>query len=438
MRSTFILPTLIGIGAAVPRNNVVDSEPATIEKREYNLCRWTDGWLTCRDLGAPQAKGFSSNPDTVDAFNANNALAKAANGATTPKGYTQSFKNLQGATSVSNYLGWSELGSYDPSACSAKCDQTNTCIAFNIYFERDPSLSTDPFCCPNPPSVIRVKCSLWGTMASDTTANNKGQARDKFQVAIAGSNGYNKQMVFPGASNSPSATSAGSSVKSSGSVSASSMQSSGSVSASSAASKPSTGASVTAAAGGSNSPMNTASSATGTAAVKGNLAVSSSNPSITASPASTSATASGNLAVSSQSASAASSKAVVPVDPGSPATASIASSASSCATPVATPELSFNVNRTTQGTETIWMYGNNAQLGNWNPDSAVALSQSKVAGSTNWFVYLNMTAGNSFEYKYFQRNADWSITWPPMANRQYTVPTGCQTEIVVNDDWPAS
>ena len=62
-------------------------------------------------------------------------------------------------------------------------------MAFNVWFERDPSTTTDPFCCPNPGSVARIKCSWWGTYATSTTANNKGQYRDQFQVIMAGSNG---------------------------------------------------------------------------------------------------------------------------------------------------------------------------------------------------------------------------------------------------------
>lgn len=82
------------------------------------------------------------------------------------------------------------------------------------------------------------------------------------------------------------------------------------------------------------------------------------------------------------------------------------------------------------------MYGNIDQLGEWDPDSAVALSSyDYTPTNTNWFVSLNITQGTYFEYKYYQRNQDWSITWPSNDNRMYTVPSGCQSSIVINDKW---
>ena len=83
----------------------------------------------------------------------------------------------------------------------------------------------------------------------------------------------------------------------------------------------------------------------------------------------------------------------------------------------------------------MWMYGSIDQLGDWSPDNATELSAFGTSSTTNWFVVLNMTAGTYLEYKYFQRNADWSITWPSVENREYTVPTGCQSQVVVNDYW---
>lgn len=56
-------------------------------------------------------------------------------------------------------------------------------------FERDPNVEPAASC-PNPEAFANIKCSFWGTGLDTTTANNKGQWRNKFEVAIAGSNAY--------------------------------------------------------------------------------------------------------------------------------------------------------------------------------------------------------------------------------------------------------
>lgn len=55
--------------------------------------------------------------------------------------------------------------------------------------ERDPSVNPGP-ACQDPEAVANIKCSFWGGPVYTDTANNNGQWREKFEVAIAGSNGY--------------------------------------------------------------------------------------------------------------------------------------------------------------------------------------------------------------------------------------------------------
>lgn len=83
------------------------------------------------------------------------------------------------------------MNSYDTLTCASKCNDITGCVAFNIYFERDPSLDPNAQQCPNPPSVTNIKCVWWGVPVSKSTATNSGQYRDSFEVVIAGSNGYN-------------------------------------------------------------------------------------------------------------------------------------------------------------------------------------------------------------------------------------------------------
>ena len=86
-------------------------------------------------------------------------------------------------------MGLYTLKSFDTLDCASKCDQAPGCVAFNLYVERDPSLDPNNANCPNPPSTINYKCTLWGAPVVKEQATNKGQLRAQFQVAITASNG---------------------------------------------------------------------------------------------------------------------------------------------------------------------------------------------------------------------------------------------------------
>ncbi|GME34911.1 uncharacterized protein ALTATR162_LOCUS512 [Neofusicoccum parvum] len=126
--------------------------------------------------------GPTVTPDTPEAFTASSELSNAASLDLTPDGYTGAFTYLKGATSSTGHMGYSTLQSYDTSLCALLCDNNNGCSAFNIFFERDPSLDPDDSC-SNPPSTNVIKC---------------------FQVVIAGSNGYVKSYSGTAAANIPS------------------------------------------------------------------------------------------------------------------------------------------------------------------------------------------------------------------------------------------
>ena len=86
-------------------------------------------------------------------------------------------------------MGLYTLTSFDTLSCASRCDQASGCQAFNVYVERDPSVDPNAQNCPNPPSTINYKCTLWGAPVAAGEATNYGQWRDSFQVLIAGSNG---------------------------------------------------------------------------------------------------------------------------------------------------------------------------------------------------------------------------------------------------------
>ncbi|KAI4677829.1 hypothetical protein J4E81_010759 [Alternaria sp. BMP 2799] len=137
-----------------------------------------------------------SNPNTygfdlssASKFRADTKIASVAKGASTPSGYFNTFTNLQGASSAYGYLGYKVVETYDPSHCASECNSKDGCLGFNIYVERDPSANPGPEC-RDPEAVANIKCSFWGGPVYTDTANNNGQWREQFEVAIAGSNGY--------------------------------------------------------------------------------------------------------------------------------------------------------------------------------------------------------------------------------------------------------
>lgn len=144
-----------------------------------------------RSISLDQAAANSDSPDTPAAFENYQPFIAAAFSAPIPAGYSLNFTNLQASTSTTSYLGYTTLNSYDTKSCASKCNAITGCAAFNLYFERDPSLDPNEQSCPNPPSVTNIKCVFWGVPVSKSTATNVGQYRDEFHVVIAGSNGYN-------------------------------------------------------------------------------------------------------------------------------------------------------------------------------------------------------------------------------------------------------
>ncbi|KAG9661666.1 hypothetical protein KCV03_g9039, partial [Aureobasidium melanogenum] len=144
--------------------------------------------------------GTGTTNDNPSSFLANTAFQAAATNAPIPPGYDNTFTNLQSSNNAYGYMGFTTLNTYDTNLCASKCNAINGCMAFNIYFERDPSVDpgTGASGCSNPASVAMIKCVFWGGPVTSANANNNGQYRNQFQVVIAGSNGYvNKSIEVP-------------------------------------------------------------------------------------------------------------------------------------------------------------------------------------------------------------------------------------------------
>ncbi|KAK8011633.1 hypothetical protein PG990_010598 [Apiospora arundinis] len=144
----------------------------------------------------PLGAGAVPSPDTASAFLSYADFASQASAAPTPSGYNQAFSNLAASSSAYGYMGYTTLQSYDTALCASKCNAISGCSAINIYFERDPTVEPADSC-PDPASTTNIKCVFWGGPVSADNTKNDGQWRNKFQVVIAGSNGYVSKSIAP-------------------------------------------------------------------------------------------------------------------------------------------------------------------------------------------------------------------------------------------------
>lgn len=92
---------------------------------------------------------------------------------------------------------------------------------------------------------------------------------------------------------------------------------------------------------------------------------------------------------------------------------------------------SFGVNATTQPGQNIYVTGDQAALGNWNPANAPKLDPATYPV---WKLDVNLPAGTSFAYKYVRKDASGNVTWESGANRTATVPSSGKVTLTA-DVW---
>ncbi|MEU8735806.1 carbohydrate-binding module family 20 domain-containing protein [Streptomyces halstedii] len=92
---------------------------------------------------------------------------------------------------------------------------------------------------------------------------------------------------------------------------------------------------------------------------------------------------------------------------------------------------SFGVNATTVMGQNIYVTGNQAALGNWNPGSALKLDPATYPV---WKLDVALPAGTAFEYKYVRKDAAGNVTWESGANRTATVPASGKVTLTA-DVW---
>ncbi|KAI5272163.1 hypothetical protein E4T47_04595 [Aureobasidium subglaciale] len=133
--------------------------------------------------------------DDAASFLNNPVYGNTAKSAAIPSGYQQTFSNLNASSSAYGYITFTNLKSYDTTQCALKCSKAAGCMGFNIYFERDPSKTPDKTQCPNPASLTQIRCVLWGGAVTTANTVNTGRKWEQFQVVVAGSNGYVSQNI---------------------------------------------------------------------------------------------------------------------------------------------------------------------------------------------------------------------------------------------------
>ncbi|BCJ40903.1 hypothetical protein GCM10010168_47970 [Actinoplanes ianthinogenes] len=90
----------------------------------------------------------------------------------------------------------------------------------------------------------------------------------------------------------------------------------------------------------------------------------------------------------------------------------------------------FNVHRETVWGQNVFVAGNIAELGGWDPNRAVPLGAD---GYPTWSGAVNLPPNTAVEFKYLVKNPDGSVIWESGANRStVTPPTG---QYITHDDF---
>jgi alpha-amylase len=97
-----------------------------------------------------------------------------------------------------------------------------------------------------------------------------------------------------------------------------------------------------------------------------------------------------------------------------------------------TAAISIAVNATTVWGQNVFIVGNTAALGNWNPASAVALSS---AGYPVWSATVNLPTATPVQYKYIKKDESGSVIWESDPNRVRTTPGTNPCAVTWTDAW---
>jgi alpha-amylase len=93
--------------------------------------------------------------------------------------------------------------------------------------------------------------------------------------------------------------------------------------------------------------------------------------------------------------------------------------------------VTFEVNATTSWGQNVFVTGDTAALGNWNPASAVALSS---ASYPVWRGTASLPAGTAVQYKYIKKEGS-SVVWESDPNRTRTTASTAPCSATWTDSW---
>lgn len=80
-------------------------------------------------------------------------------------------------------------------------------------------------------------------------------------------------------------------------------------------------------------------------------------------------------------------------------------------------------NATTISGQNVYLSGNTAELGNWDPAKAIGPFYNQVISVyPNWYYDVSVPAGKAIEYKFFKKDASGNVVWEGGANHTFTTP----------------
>jgi glucoamylase len=71
-------------------------------------------------------------------------------------------------------------------------------------------------------------------------------------------------------------------------------------------------------------------------------------------------------------------------------------------------QVNVNVEAATQYGQYMYVTGNTGTLGNWNTNLGIPVDSSTYP---LWKNAINLAASSSFQYKYYRKNSNGSVTW---------------------------
>ncbi|KAF2227831.1 hypothetical protein BDZ85DRAFT_8275 [Elsinoe ampelina] len=189
--SSITVTTEVGPTTTVSMTPTV-SKASKIRRQNVNNACAQQPILYTYTPSVPAAAAATDVIAPIGAFLRDTNLINSAASVSTIDGFTTIFSGLLGvAQKPLYYMFYTDMSSYNATACGEICKNTNGCRSFNMYFERSPSLAPASSC-PNPNAYTAVRCAFYSTFIKATDVVNSGQWRQDFGVVITGANGYRR------------------------------------------------------------------------------------------------------------------------------------------------------------------------------------------------------------------------------------------------------